>query len=86
MIEEDRMVLERALTTAAEAGLLPADILEHVAIKTVPPSLVVRDRLKEAQADAILFRCGALSRETLALRHNLEPNDFDGHATDEPTV
>jgi len=82
MIEEDRIVLERALQTAAEAGLLPGDILEQVAIKAVPPSLVVRDRLKEAQADAILYRCGALSRETLALRHNLEPNDGDDHTAE----
>lgn len=86
MIEEDRVVLERALETAAEADLLPADILDHITIKTVPPSLVVRDRLKEAQADAILFRCGALSRETLALRHNLEPNDNGDPTMDEPIV
>lgn len=71
MIEADREVLERALRTAAEHGRLPGDILEAVAIEAIPPSLCVRDRLREAQADAILFRCGALSREQLALRHGL---------------
>lgn len=72
MIEEDQQVLRRALQTAAQGGLLPDDILEQVAIQAVPPTLSVRDRLKEAQADAILFRCGALSREMLALRHGLD--------------
>ncbi len=86
MIEEDRIVLERALQTAARAGLLPVDVLQQITIKAVPPSLVVRDRLKEAQADAILFRCGALSRETLALRHSLEPNDFGDQTMDEPSA
>ncbi|MGQ9504229.1 MAG: phage portal protein [Thermogutta sp.] len=81
MMEEDRVVLKRALQTAADAGLLPADILKHIIIKIVPPSLVVRDRLKEAQADAVLYRCGALSRATLALRHNLEPQDIDDQTT-----
>ncbi|MGB4727529.1 MAG: phage portal protein [Thermogutta sp.] len=83
MIEEDHVVLERALQTAAHAGLLPVDVLQQVTIKAVPPSLVVRDRLREAQADAILFRCGALSRETLALRHSLEPNTTNDSPMDE---
>jgi len=71
MIEADREVLERALRTAAEHGRLPKNVLEALTIEAIPPSLCVRDRLREAQADAILFRCGALSREQLALRHGL---------------
>lgn len=71
MIEEDRVVLEKALATAAEAGQLPAEILKQITVQAVPPSLCVRDRLREAQADAVLFRCGALSKEQMALRHGL---------------
>ena len=75
MIEADREVLERALRTAADHGRLPKSVLDEVAIEAIPPSLCVRDRLREAQADAILFRCGALTREQLALRHGLPVPD-----------
>jgi capsid protein len=44
-----------------------------VDIEGIPPSLAVRDRLKEAQADQILVRQGAMSPQTLALRHGLDP-------------
>lgn len=71
MIEEDRVVLEKVLATAAEAGRLPSEILGEITVQAVPPSLCVRDRLREAQADAVLFRCGALSKEQMALRHGL---------------
>ena len=73
MIEDDLRVMRRVLSAAARAGRLPEDVLRRVAVEAVPPPLAVRDRLKEAQADAVLFRCGAMSRETLALRHGLEP-------------
>ncbi len=39
----------------------------------VPPPLAVRDRLKEAQADQILVRNGAMSAATMSLRHGLDP-------------
>ncbi|GAB6187415.1 phage portal protein [Thermopirellula anaerolimosa] len=73
MIEDDLRVMRRALRAAARAGRLPEDVLRRVTVEAVPPPLAVRDRLKEAQADEVLFRCGAMSRETLALRHGLDP-------------
>jgi hypothetical protein len=35
--------------------------------------LAVRDRLKDAQADQILVRNGAMSVQTMAMRNGLDP-------------
>lgn len=72
IIEEDVELLWRVLRAAAEAGRLPREALSAVDLEGVPPSLAVRDRLKEAQADQILVRNGAMSPQTMALRHGLE--------------
>ncbi len=56
MIGDDLEVMRRAVAAAVEAGRVPRDALAAVEIHAVPPSLAVRDRLKEAQADAILLR------------------------------
>ena len=42
-------------------------------IRGIPPTLAVRDRLKEAQADQILVRNGAMSVATMAMRNGLDP-------------
>jgi predicted amidohydrolase YtcJ len=55
------------------AGHLPAEALTAVEIRAIPPSLAVRDRLKDAQADQILLRNGAMSVQTMAMRHGLDP-------------
>ena len=73
MIEDDLEVMRRAVGAAAEAGRLPADTLRRVEIQGVAPSLAARDRLREAQADQILLRSGAMSAATMAMRHGLEP-------------
>jgi hypothetical protein len=57
-----------------DAGRLPAEALTEVDIQGVPPSLAVRDRLKEAQADKILVQSGAMSVQTMAMRHGLDPD------------
>jgi hypothetical protein len=56
-------------------GRLPAEALAAVDIRAVPPTLAVRDRLRDAQADQILLRNGAMSPATMAMRHGLEPAD-----------
>lgn len=76
MIEDDLEILRRALRVAAAAGRLPSEAVDAVEIRAFPPSLCVRDRLKEAQADAILVRCKAMTPETMALRHGVEPADI----------
>ena len=73
MLAEDISLLRRVLQNAAEAGRLPFDALRAVEVRGIPPSLAVRDRLKDAQADQILLRNGAMSTATMALRHGLDP-------------
>lgn len=74
MIEDDLSVMRRAVATAVEAGRLPADTLASVDLQGIAPSLAVRDRLRDAQADQILLRSGAMSVQTMAVRHGLDPD------------
>ena len=73
LVDDDLQVMERVVAAAAAAGRLPREAAETVEISAVPPSLAVRDRLREAQADQILVRAGAMSPETMARRHGVEP-------------
>jgi len=72
-IEDDLELLGRVIGHATRAGRLPEAVMDRVTIQGFPPSLAVRDRLKEAKADEILLRSGAMSRETMAVRHGLDP-------------
>ncbi|MFZ5831593.1 MAG: phage portal protein [Planctomycetota bacterium] len=73
LIDEDQDVMRRVLRHAVATGRLPRETLAAVAVQVTPPSLAVRDRLKEAQADRVLVECGAMSPATMALRHGLDP-------------
>jgi capsid protein len=75
MVDDDQDVMRRALETATKAGLLPKDILALIDVIATPPNVRTRDRLKEAQADAILKTNGVLSGKTMAARHNLDWDD-----------
>lgn len=74
LLEDDREVMQRVVAGAVGAGRLPREALDAVDIQAVAPSLAVRDRLKEAQADQILLRNGVLSAQTMAVRHGLDPD------------
>lgn len=78
LIEDDLEVLWRAVRGATAAGRLPPEALEVLALDAQAPSLAVRDRLREAQADRILVDCGAMSAETMAARHGLDPRREQG--------
>ena len=69
---EDVTLIQRAIRVACAAGRLPHDVLSQIEIHPVAPSLAVRDRLRETQADKILFDAGVLSKQEFALRNNLE--------------
>jgi hypothetical protein len=73
MLEDDLDVMRRVVLHAVEAGRLPAEAIATVDVRGIPPTLAVRDRLKDAQADQILVRNNAMSVETLAMRHGLDP-------------
>ncbi len=85
MIEDDLDVMRRVLGAASHAGRLPPDVLARIDVAAVPPPLAVRDRLKEAQADQILVRNGAMSAATMSLRHGLDP-EREGASTPQRTV
>ena len=61
MIEDDLELLWRVVRHAVDAGRLPAEALAAVDIRGIAPTLAVRDRLQDAQADQILVRNGAMS-------------------------
>ncbi|MDD3468819.1 MAG: phage portal protein [Thermoguttaceae bacterium] len=73
MVEEDTRIFRRVISHAVRAGRLPREALSRIRLLCVPPNLVVRNRLQEAQADEILLRCGVLSPQTMALRHGIDP-------------
>jgi len=73
MLTDDLEVMWRVVGHAVAAGRLPAEALTAVEIRAIPPTLAVRDRLKDAQADQILLRNGAMSVQTMAMRHGLDP-------------
>ena len=73
MLEEDVELLWRVVRGAVEAGRLPRDVLAAVEIRGIPPTLAVRDRLRDAEADRILVRAGAMSVQTMSMRHGLDP-------------
>jgi capsid protein len=73
MLEDDLELLWRVVRHAVEAGRLPAEVLGTIEIRGICPTLAVRDRLRDAQADQILLRSGAMSVQTMAMRHGLDP-------------
>jgi capsid protein len=64
LVEQDRAVMWRVVSNAIAAGILPADVREVIEIQIIPPTLEVRDPLKQAQVDRIAFKHGILSRQT----------------------
>lgn len=77
MIEDDVSLLRRVVSHAVASGRLSADAVTAVDIRGIPPSLAVRDRLKDAQADQILVRNGAMSVATMTMRNGLDPEQED---------
>lgn len=71
MIEEDRVLFRRVLAHAAACGRFSLAAVHAVQILATAPLLTTRDRLKEARADEILVRNGAMTPEVMAKRHGL---------------
>ena len=72
LIEADLVVLRRALKIAADAGRLPENVREMVAVDAEPPLLRSANRLQETKADQILLENEVMSRDSFAARHGLE--------------
>ncbi len=73
LMADDCALLMRVVRSAVAAERLPPEALRQVTITAAAPSLASRDRLRDAQADRILVAAGAMSVETMAVRHGLDP-------------
>jgi capsid protein len=69
---DDLHVMWRVVDGAIHAGRLPPEARTLVEIQAVPPSLLVRDQLKEAQRLKIENAAGILSRQTWSQRTGLD--------------
>lgn len=82
-IEQDRAVMWRVVDNAVRAGRLPHDVRSVVEIQIIPPSLHVRDQLRQAQVDRIAFDSGILSPQTwsqhLGLNYDQEQKNLATH-------
>ena len=74
LVREDMHVMKRVMRNAAKAGVFTDDEIFRTCIQIIPPTLSVRDRLRETQADRILVELGAMSVQTMAQRHGLNPS------------
>jgi capsid protein len=83
MIEDDRRVMWRVVENAVAAGTLSPDARKLVDLQITPPSLLVRDQLKEAQVDRIAYMHGILSAQTwsqhLGLDYDQEQKNRSTH-------
>lgn len=86
LIEQDRAVMWRVIDNAIAAGALPHNVRGLVDIQIIPPSLHVRDQLKQAQVDRIAFNSGVLSPQTwsqhLGLDYDQEQKNLTVHIAD----
>ncbi|MEX0979265.1 MAG: phage portal protein, partial [Pirellulales bacterium] len=72
LVSDDLQVMWRVLEGAVAAGRLPGEALTAIEIQASPPTLEVRDPLKEAQAFRIEYQCGILSPQTWSQRRGLD--------------
>lgn len=72
LMQDDCEVMWRVIDNAARAGRLPRDVREQIEIQITPPSLHVRDPLKEAQVNKIAHTVGVLSPQTWSQRLGLD--------------
>jgi hypothetical protein len=83
MIEQDRAVIWRVVQNAIVAGRLPQHCCAMIEVQIIPPSLHVRDQLKQAQVDRIAFADGILSPQTwsqhLGLDYDQEQKNLAVH-------
>ena len=72
LVSDDLQVMWRVLEGAVAAGRLPGEALTAIEIQVSPPTLEVRDPLKEAETFRIEYECGILSPQTWSQRRGLD--------------
>lgn len=73
MIEEDKAVMRLVIEEAERYGIIPRGTGGAIEIQVTPPKLATVNRMEDAQADSILVTSGAMSPQTMAERHGLDP-------------
>jgi hypothetical protein len=83
LVGQDRAVIWRVVENAMKFGLLPEGRCDAIEIQITPPSLRVRDLLRESQADRIAYASGILSPQTwsqhLGLDYDQEQKNLATH-------
>lgn len=83
LIEQDREVMWRVVHNAVDAGALPPAVRDCIEIQITPPSLKVRDALRDAQVDRIAHTHGILSPQSwsqhLGLDYDQEQKNIAEH-------
>jgi capsid protein len=69
-----RKLFRLVLAEAVRLGLVRRADADRADLRVIPPPLAVRDRHKEAQADALYYDRGALSARELARRDHADPD------------
>lgn len=72
LLRDDQQLLGKVLDHAAMAGRLPRDVRRQVDIQVIPPNLITRNALEDAQVCEIAFRHGLLSPQTWSQRLGLD--------------
>lgn len=72
MMEEDTRLFKTVLQNASIFGRISPITVQNVTLQITAPNLSVHDRLRDVQADRILFELGILSANQLAARHGAE--------------
>lgn len=84
LARDDLQVMARVLRNATSCGRLPVEAVDAIEILVGPPTLEVRDPLKEAEAFRIEYECGVLSPQTwsqrLGLDYDQEQANWQAHA------
>lgn len=77
MIAWDRAILGRVLDSLVLSGAITAEERRACVIEAQPPTLVVRDRLADVQANQILLQSKIMDRKTWQMREGLDPAKVD---------
>lgn len=82
-----RSLIWRQIDFAVRCGILPRAVYQYVGVQCEPPSLVVRNRLAEAQTDQIYLESGVKSIPTIRLQQGLDGAQEDrGFASHPPAA
>ncbi len=86
-VSPGRSLIWRQIDFAVRCGVLPRAVYQYVGVQCEPPSLVVRNRLAEAQTDQIYLDAGVKSIPTIRLQQGLDGAQEDrGFASHPPAA